>query len=198
MDTIGIDFGTSNSIAARSCGGVVRFANFPDGQSTNPTILYFPSDRKDFFIGNEGIETYFQDLENGKSGGRLMFSIKTLLADAKFDHTLVHKHGQLTAAELCGHFLLKLKLRAENHFNSKFKRVILGRPVDFSEAAISRLSDAAKFAGFKTVEFVLEPLAAVATYESKSASGELVFVIDLGGGTSDMCVVEVSRKIRWN
>lgn len=87
MATIGMDFGTSNSLAALVEKDVVNFVRFPDGKGSNPTILYFPPRGKQYFIGNEGIGRHFDDLDEGKTGGRLMFSIKSLLQDAKFDHT---------------------------------------------------------------------------------------------------------------
>jgi hypothetical chaperone protein len=197
MNTIGIDFGTSNSVAVISSGDGVRFAEFPDGRIGNPTVIYFPGNRRDYYIGAEGIDTYFDDLEHGLTGGRLMFSIKTLLPDEKFDHTLVSKHGHLAPSDLCGRYLLKLKAMAEAQFERDFDRAVLGRPVDFSDFAVDRLEKAARIAGFKEVEFVLEPLAAAAAYKSESVSPELVFVVDLGGGTSDTCIVEVNREQRF-
>ena len=197
MNTIGIDFGTSNSVAA-VCEGddVVRFAEFPDGRIGNPTVIYFPGNRRDYYVGRDGIDTYFEDLEHGLTGGRLMFSIKSLLPDVKFDHTLVSKHGHLTPSDLCGRYLFKVKTLAETQFGLTFDRVLLGRPVDFSDFAVGRLEAAARIAGLDEVDFVLEPLAAAAAYTSESGSPELVFVVDLGGGTSDTCIVEVTRERR--
>src|SRR6185295_5747066 len=128
----------------------------------NPTVIYFPANRREFYIGAHGIETYFDDLEHGIKDGRLMFSIKTLLPDEKFDHTLVAKHGRLTAADLCARYLIKLRELAEAQFERKFEKVVMGRPVDFPEIAVARLDEAAKTAGFREVDFVLEPLAAAA------------------------------------
>ena len=196
MNTIGIDFGTSNSVAVISDGGELKFVEFPDGRIGNPTVIYFPVNRRDYFIGSHGIETYFDDLEHGLKGGRLMFSIKSLLPDAKFDHTLVANRGHLTPSDLCGGYLFKLKALAESQFERTFDKVVLGRPVDFSDFAVDRLSGAARIAGFREVDFVLEPIAAAAAYASTSDSPELVFVVDLGGGTSDTCIVEVTKEQR--
>lgn len=198
METIGIDFGTSNSLAALAQNGVVHFAKYPDGKSSNPTVLYFPPRGKEFFIGNDGIDHHFDDLDEGRMGGRLMFSIKSLLQDAKFDHTTVTGHGQMTASDLVSYFIRKLKALAEIEFDRRFDRVVLGRPVDFSENAIERLRSAAVGAGFKEVVFCLEPVAAAISYESTVKERELVCVVDLGGGTSDICIVEVSPENRLN
>ena len=196
MKTIGFDFGTSNSLAARVQNGVVEFAQFPDRKDANPTVLYFPPRGKNYFIGNEGIDHHFEDLEESGGSGRLMFSIKSLLQDAKFDHTLVARHGRLTAANLVSYFIRRLKEYAEKDFQQTFERVVLGRPVDFSDNAIDRLQSAGLEAGFKEVIFCLEPVAAAIAYETTIAERELVCVVDLGGGTSDICIVEVSPANR--
>lgn len=194
MQFIGIDFGTSNSLAALFKNEEMNFVKFPDGGISNPTILYFPARSKQHRIGNDAVESYLHDLEEGGIGGRLMLSIKTLLPEANFDYTIVAGHGRMTAEDLAAKFLSALKRMAEEQFSSKFGGVVLGRPVQFSDFAISRLEKAAKIAGFEKVVFWLEPVAAALAYERTTRSDELVCVVDLGGGTSDICVIETSPK----
>lgn len=192
MHYIGIDFGTSNSLACLFENRRIEFLKYPDENISNPTILYLPAKTKEFYIGNEAVEHYLSQIEENGIGGRLMLSIKTLLPDAKFDHTLVAGHGRLTAEDLAARFLLKLRQMAERQFSRQFEGVVLGRPVDFSALAIERLEKAARAAGFKEVVFWLEPVAAAMAYEMTSATDELICVVDIGGGTSDVCVVETS------
>lgn len=192
MAFIGIDFGTSNSLAALGKSGSVVFVRFPDGNPSNPTVLYFPEKTRQFFIGTDGIERYLHTLEEGEHAGRLMLSIKSLLPDAKFDHTTVAGHGRQAPEDLVGKFIIKLKELAEKQFGETFEGVVLGHPVDFSELAIQRLEWAARIAGFKEIVFRLEPVAAAMAYEMTTSEDELVCVVDIGGGTSDICVIETS------
>ncbi len=192
MNYLGIDFGTSNSLASLASANRIEFVKYPDGNIGNPTILYLPAKEKQFYIGNEAVERYLHHLEEGGIGGRLMLSIKTLLPDAKFDHTTVVGHGRMTAEDLVARILKTLKQRAEQQFSRVFNGVVLGRPVDFSELAVNRLEKAARIAGFETVVFWLEPVAAALAYELTATRDELICVVDLGGGTSDICVVETS------
>lgn len=192
MRYIGIDFGTSNSLASLVVNDQIEFVHYLDGNISNPTILYFPEKSKQVYIGNEGVERYLANLEESGLGGRLMLSIKTLLPDAKFDYTLVTGHGRLSSEDLAAKFLSQLKLMAERQFAGHFDGVVLGRPVDFSELAIRRLENAARAVGFKEVVFWLEPVAAAMAYELTSTKEELVCVVDIGGGTSDICVIETS------
>lgn len=199
MNFLGIDFGTSNSLACRVNDGRVEFARFLDGGTSNPTVIYFPDKRgRQYFIGNDGIGRYLHDLEEHEAAGRLMLSIKSLLPDAKFDYTTVVGHGQQTPQDLVGKFLIKLRELAERQFGLTFEGVVLGRPVDFSELAVERLRKAAEIAGFREVVFWLEPAAAAAAYEITAERDELVCVVDIGGGTSDICVIETSPRRTFN
>ena len=195
MDYIGIDFGTSNSLASLVTDGRVEFVKFPDGGISNPTILYFPEKSKQHYIGSDGVYRYLAHLEeNPQTAGRLMLSIKTLLPEANFDHTTVVGFGRQTAEDLVARFLSVLKRYAEEQFGRKFDGVVLGRPVHFSELAVTRLENAARQVGFREVVFWLEPVAAALGYETKTTADELVCVVDLGGGTSDICVIETSPR----
>lgn len=194
MNFIGIDFGTSNSLASLFENNKFEFVNFPDGNISNPTILYFPAKEKQYYIGNAGIERYLHHLENNEVAGRLMLSIKSLLPDASFDYTVVAGQGRQTADDLVAKFLVKLKELAEKQFSRIFDGVVLGRPVHFTELAVSRLKNAAEAAGFKETIFWLEPVAAALAYETSLTKDELVCVVDIGGGTSDICVIETSNS----
>ena len=192
MKYIGIDFGTSNSLASVVSNGAIEFVRYPDGRPSNPTMLYFPNKSKQYSIGAEGIARYLADLEAHESAGRLMLSIKSLLPEASFDYTTVAGFGRQTAADLAARYLAVLKSYAEKQFAEKYDGVILGRPVNFPELAVERLRAAAEQAGFREIVFWLEPVAAALAYELTSAREELVCVVDLGGGTSDICVVAAS------
>ena len=192
MEYIGIDFGTSNSLASLAINNQIQFVNFPDNAISNPTILYFPAKAKQYYIGTDAVERYLSHLEDNESAGRLMLSIKSLLPEANFDHTTVVGFGRQTAEDLVSKFLAKLKELAEKQFSRQFEGVVLGRPVNFSALGVARLEKAARIAGFKRVVFWLEPVAAALAYELTTTEAELVCVVDVGGGTSDVCVIETS------
>lgn len=194
MQFIGIDFGTSNSLAALYQNKQIKFVEFPDGKTGNPTILYFPVKSKQHYIGNDAVYRYLSNLEKSGEAGRLMLSIKTLLPEANFDYTTVVGFGRQTAEDLAARFLSILKQSAEIQFAQKFDGVVLGRPVDFSALALERLENAARQVGFKRVIFWIEPVAAALAYEMTATRDELICVVDLGGGTSDVCVIETSPQ----
>jgi hypothetical chaperone protein len=194
MNYIGIDFGTSNSLASLYRNGRIEFVKFPDGNFSNPTILYFPTKSKQHSIGNDAVYRYLSHLEENLDAGRLMLSIKTLLPEANFDYTTVVGFGNQRAEDLAARFIGVLKQYAEAQFGVEFEGAVLGRPVNFSALAVERLERAARQAGFKEVVFWLEPVAAALAHEITTAADELVCVVDLGGGTSDVCVIETSPQ----
>lgn len=196
MSIIGIDFGTSNSLAAIVRNGAVKLVEF-DGLKSTPTVLFFPEvsllkkSGRNYFFGRKAIEERYDE----DNYGRLVFSFKGLLADHSFDGTLVSGHGRFTAEMFCSYFLSKIKAVAEEQFNEKFESVVLGRPVEFDELAATRLRNAAIEAGFKQVYFQMEPIAAALSYEktlTPDDGEQIVFVCDIGGGTSDYAVVRLS------
>lgn len=199
MNYIGIDFGTTNSLAAIRNNGMTEILEF-QGYKSTPTVLFFPDQKhwtskyeQPYYVGHNAIERRFIDGESG----RLLFSFKGLLADKTFDSTIIQGYGQFTAEKLCGFFLKKMKTAAESFFEKEFSGVVLGRPVEFSELAVNRLEEAARVAGFKNIRFQLEPIAAGLNFEQslKIEDGEkLVFICDIGGGTTDYSILRISSK----
>ena len=104
-------------------------------------------------------------------------------------------------------YLLHLKRRAEAAAGGPLRRVVMGRPVRFVDDDSTRdaqaqatLADAARRVGFEEVHFQFEPIAAAFDYEQACRREERVLVADIGGGTSDFCVVRVgpARRERPN
>lgn len=126
--------------------------------------------------------------------GRLIQSIKTALRSSSYEGT--HFFGKFyTIEELIALLLRHVRAQAEKYLGQKLERVIIGRPVTFSnDAEIDRIAEdrirtAAQMAGFTDILFVPEPLAAAAFYLEKPPVDETIFVFDFGGGTLDMTVL---------
>jgi hypothetical chaperone protein len=100
--------------------------------------------------------------------------------------------------------LRDLREKAELQFGTTIRSAVVGRPVHFVGAeteaddsyAESRLKSAFQLAGYESVEFELEPVAAAHYYESTLAHDELILIGDFGGGTSDFSLVRVGPAIR--
>jgi hypothetical chaperone protein len=97
-----------------------------------------------------------------------------------------------------------IKARAQAQLQDTIDHAVIGRPVNFQGAnaensnrqAIDILSLAAKRAGFRSVEFLYEPLAAGLDFESRLTQNKTVLVVDIGGGTSDCAMVRMGPDHR--
>ncbi len=106
--------------------------------------------------------------------------------------------------ELIARILSDLREKAERQFATSVKHAVVGRPVHFvgSETheddlyAQERLEKALRLAGFDSVSFEMEPVAAAHYYESTLDHDELILIGDFGGGTSDFSLVRVGPGIR--
>ena len=206
--TFGIDFGTSNSALSVHRNGIVEVIPVDSDESGAEllrSVLYF-TEEEEIFVGQEAIRHYVDD----GAIGRFMQSIKTFLPNTNFDSTEIFGK-RYTIDDLVSIILRRLKARGETHVGCSVDSVVLGRPVIFSTdsakdaVAQQRLEKAARKAGFKTIWFQYEPIAAALTFEATLKSGEerIVLIGDFGGGTSDFTIIRTkgggfSREDRKN
>ena len=129
------------------------------------------------------------------SPGRLFQSLKSQLRHGSFRGTEVFGETYLIEA-LVATILRRLKEAADETADEEIETVVIGRPVRFSRSpegdalAARRLRTAAGLAGFKGVTFFYEPVAACVEYAIAGNTKERLMVVDIGGGTCDVCVME--------
>ncbi len=207
--TIGIDFGTTNSsIALANGSGTVELARFSElGSPTNSyrSLLYMEQVKErgvntlKSWSGPDGIERYL----SADGNGRLMQSLKSFLSSRSLHGTEVFGRRH-TLVSLIARMLRDLREKAEDQFGVEIRTAVVGRPVQFVGAesegdtkyAEHRLREAFREAGYESVDFELEPVAAARYYESKLDRDELILIGDFGGGTSDFSLIRVGPTIR--
>jgi hypothetical chaperone protein len=128
--------------------------------------------------------------------GRLLQFIKTALRSEKYHGTQVFER-YYNLSDIIAAYLKNLKKRAETLLGEEIQGVTIGRPVKFSQnteqdhKAQNTLLEAAMEAGFKQVDFELEPVAAALYYEFTLTRPENVLVFDFGGGTLDLTIMRL-------
>lgn len=190
----GIDFGTSNSVIEVFDSATGRVVTEDGLEKSIESAIFFPEgNREKYFLGKQAIHQY---VASGMKG-RLIKSIKSALPEPSLGTLSIY--GKKVKIELLiSYFLEHLKATCDVHFGVDVKRVVLGRPSVFSPEpakdalAVKRLAAAAKLAGFEEVEVLREPIAAAIHYEEALRTPKTVFVGDLGGGTSDFCIMQLS------
>lgn len=191
---LGLDFGTSNTVASLVVDGRPRTLAL-DRVAADPrlfrSVLFFPEEGATLF-GAAGIGAYLDAAD-----GRLLQSLKTFLPVRSFTSTSVRGRN-FTLQGLIALFLRAVRDAAKAELGEPVTRVVLGRPARFSEEAEvdgfaeARLLAAAKEAGFEEVVFRIEPLAAALDHEARLDHDELVLTGDFGAGTSDFTVMCLS------
>lgn len=196
MAACGFDFGTSNSAVALPDGSVVRIDHTAPEPRLMRTVLFFPEDTPETLAGHEAIERYQED-----NAGRFIQSMKTWLPASSFTRTQM-RGRTLTLEDLIAVFLRRVRTTVTEQIGTPFSEVVLGRPARFSvdptvdAFAENRLRKAAEIAGFESIRFVIEPIAAALAYEATLTHDEVVLVADFGAGTSDLTVMRLGPSLR--
>ena len=206
--SIGIDFGTTNSSIALARSGTVELVSFPTAGGTTESfrsVLYLEQ-RKHAgrtqikgFTGPQAIENYLE----AEHKGRLIQSLKSYLTSRTLSGTEVFGR-RYSVEDLISRILTDLRLNAERQFERPIRHATVGRPVRFVGAesdeddafAVERLRRAFLHAGFESVVFEMEPIAAAYAYESTLDHDELILIGDFGGGTSDFSLLHVGPGVR--
>lgn len=204
--TIGIDFGTTNSVVAAAdptTGAVlVQFAVEGGEITTFRSALSFQfhaaegGGRPERLVeaGPWAIEAYVDDPHET----RFIQSFKTFAASAAFTETRIHDR-RYTFEDLLAAFLLKLRHHAGAAMADLPPRVIVGRPVTFAGSrpdealALERYETAFRRLGFEEVRYAYEPVGAAFYFARTLQQDATVLVADFGGGTSDFSIIRFER-----
>jgi hypothetical chaperone protein len=191
---IGIDFGTSNTSIGYSGPQGVRLIELEPAATSIPTAVFYGLASGEYAIGAEAVAAY----ETGEEG-RLMRSIKSVLGSSLIDETTDVGRRRLPFRDVIAHFLRRVIARAEAETGERVESVVQGRPVSFNDrdADLDRraqaiLESCLHEAGVVHVEFLDEPVAAARSVSFPAGREKLVFVVDIGGGTSDFSVVRIA------
>jgi hypothetical chaperone protein len=186
----GVDFGTSNSVIALCSDENPVPVTFRE-----PSLIYFPDDPESTAVRYCGAEALDRYVADGMSG-RFFQSIKTILPDPTFTHTMINRK-RFSAEDLVAVMLRYLRNIMEERSQTTIRKAVIGRPARFAvdpereQIAQDRLLAATQQAGYDEVHFEFEPVAGAHSYVSRSRGESLVFVADHGGGTSDFTVMRL-------
>jgi len=149
------------------------------------------------FLGAEAFDHYLDD----PGEGYFVKSPKSFLGAGGLRVEFVQIFEDIVTAMMQG-----IKQRAERSLGQSISRAVIGRPVNFqglntehsNRQAIDILSMSASRAGFKSVEFLYEPIAAGLDFEARLSDNKTVLVVDIGGGTTDCAMVNMGPAHRDN
>ncbi|MSP90415.1 MAG: molecular chaperone DnaK [Myxococcales bacterium] len=204
---IGIDLGTTNSVVAIMEGGVPVVVANQEGGRTTPSVVAW-NDKGEILVGQIALRQAVVNSSN------TVYSVKRLMGrkftEAKAEqHRLPYKveaaengdahvrvkDRRMSPPEISAKVLAKLKQAAENYLGEPVTQAVITVPAYFNDSQRNATKDAGKIAGLDVLRIVNEPTAAALAYGLDKKKDEVVAVFDLGGGTFDISVLEVSNEL---
>ncbi|PIP33382.1 molecular chaperone DnaK [Candidatus Falkowbacteria bacterium CG_4_10_14_0_2_um_filter_48_10] len=203
---LGIDLGTTNSAMAIIEGGKPKIIENAEGARTTPSIVAI-SKTGERLVGQAAKRQAVTNPEN------TIFEMKRLIG-RRFDEaevqrdqkTMPYKISQsgegikilmggkeYTPQEISAMVLGKLKADAEARLGEKITEAVITVPAYFNDAQRQATKDAGKIAGLEVKRIINEPTAAALAYGFEKKKGQQIAVYDLGGGTFDISILDVSE-----
>jgi len=203
---IGIDLGTTNSCVAVYEGGEAKIIPNKDGKNTTPSVVAF-TDKGEVLVGDPAKRQAITNPNKTISSikrimGLMMSEENAKAAHDKVTYNIVDKDGMAavdvagkiyTPQEISAKILSKLKEDAEAYLGSTVTDAVITVPAYFNDAQRKATKDAGTIAGLNVLRIINEPTASALAYGLDSKNDENVLVYDLGGGTFDVTVLEISE-----
>ncbi|MCD1146851.1 molecular chaperone DnaK [Peptoniphilus sp. KCTC 25270] len=183
---IGIDLGTTNSAVAVMEGGEATIIPNIEGNRTTPSIVAFTKDGERLV----GETAKRQAITNPD---RTISSIKRHMGT---DHKVSIDGKDYSPQEISAMILQKLKADAESYLGESVTEAVITVPAYFTDSQRQATKDAGRIAGLDVKRIVNEPTAAALAYgEDKNDEASTVMIYDLGGGTFDVSILELSDGV---
>lgn len=184
---IGIDLGTTNSCVAVLEGGEPVVIPNSEGARTTPSVIGFAKDGERLV----GQVAKHQAVANPD---RTVISIKREMGT---DHKVKIDDKQYSPQELSAMILSKLKADAESYLGGKVTEAVITVPAYFTDAQRQATKDAGRIAGLDVKRIINEPTAAALAYglDKIKEGTQKIFIYDLGGGTFDISILEISEGV---
>jgi molecular chaperone DnaK len=205
---IGIDLGTTNSCVSIIDGNKTKVIENSEGDRTTPSYVAFTDD-------NETLVGQSAKRQAVTNPSNTLYAIKRLIG-RKFDEDAVQKDinlvpyaiikntngdawveangKKIAPPEVSAKILMKMKQTAEDYLGSEVKEAVITVPAYFNDSQRQATKDAGKIAGLDVKRIINEPTAAALAYGlDKNTNEKKVVVYDLGGGTFDVSIIEMTK-----
>ena len=208
---IGIDLGTTNSCVAVMEGSNPKVIENSEGMRTTPSIVAFTDDNRrlvgitakrqavtnslnTFYATKRLIGRKFDDKETQRDIKTLSYKVvKSTNGDA---WVMTSKGEKYSPSQIGAFVLTKMKETAEEYLGKPVKEAIITVPAYFNDSQRQATKDAGKIAGLEVKRIINEPTAAALAYGmDKLQNNKTIAVYDLGGGTFDISILELSSGV---
>lgn len=208
---VGIDLGTTNSVVAVMEGGEATVVTTSEGGRLAPSVVAFNKNgerlvgqtaKRQATINPENtvfsvkrfIGRRYEDAETKSEQERVPYRIETgPRGDVRINIPFSGK--SYTPQEVSAMVLGKLKKDAEDFLGQPVTKAVITVPAYFNDSQRQATKDAGKIAGLDVLRIINEPTAAALAYGLEKQDDETILVFDLGGGTFDVSILEVSEGL---
>ncbi|URE08910.1 Heat shock 70 kDa protein [Musa troglodytarum] len=207
-DVIGVDLGTTNSCVAVMDGKSPKVIENAEGARTTPSIVAF-NPKGELLVGTPAKRQAVTNPTNTLFGAKRLIGrrfddpqtqkeltmVPYKIVKAPNGDAWVEMNGQQYSPSQIGAFVLtKMKETAEAYLGKSVSKAVITVPAYFNDAQRQATKDAGRIAGLEVLRIINEPTAAALSYGMNSKEG-LIAVFDLGGGTFDVSVLEISNGV---
>ena len=182
---IGIDLGTTNSCVCVMEGGEPAVIPNAEGSRTTPSVVAF-SRTGERMVG---------DLAKRQTVTNHERTICSIKRDMGSDRKVNIDGKRYTPQEISAMVLQKLKADAESYLGGPVTEAVITVPAYFTDAQRQATKDAGKIAGLDVKRIINEPTAAALAYGMDKEESQKIMVYDLGGGTFDVSILEISDHV---
>jgi molecular chaperone DnaK len=206
---LGIDLGTTNSAMAYVVGGKPVIVENAEGKRTTPSVFFYNAKDESTTIGeiakrNSVLNPEDTFYEVKRFIGR-SFGDKEVQSDIKLMPFMVKDVGgkirvatkngkEYSPEQISAAILRKLKTDAEAKLGQPITEAVITVPAYFDDSQRQATKDAGEIAGLKVLRIINEPTAAALAYGFEKGHDEKILVYDLGGGTFDVTVLDISQE----
>ena len=181
---IGIDLGTTNSVVSVMEGGEPLVITNPEGSRITPSVVGFTKD-------GQRLVGQLAKRQAVSNPDRTIASIKRHMGETNYKVNIDGK--DYTPPEISAMVLQKLKADAEAYLGETVTQAVITVPAYFNDSQRQATKDAGKIAGLEVLRIINEPTAAALAYGLDKDKDETILVFDLGGGTFDVSILELSE-----
>ncbi|XP_016449946.1 heat shock 70 kDa protein, mitochondrial [Nicotiana tabacum] len=207
-EIIGIDLGTTNSCVAVMEGKNPKVIENAEGSRTTPSVVAF-NQKGELLVGTPAKRQAVTNPTNTVFGTKRLIGrrfddpqtqkemkmVPYKIVRAPNGDAWVEANGQQYSASQIGAFILtKMKETAEAYLGKSINKAVITVPAYFNDAQRQATKDAGRIAGLDVQRIINEPTAAALSYGMNNKEG-LVAVFDLGGGTFDVSILEISNGV---
>lgn len=179
---IGIDLGTTNSCVAVMEGGEPVVIANAEGNRTTPSVVAYKNGER--IVGEAAKRQAITNPDN------TVMSVKRHMGT---NHKEIMEGKEYTPEQISAMILQKLKADAESYLGETVTQAVITVPAYFNDSQRQATKDAGKIAGLEVLRIVNEPTAAALAYGMEKSEDQTVLVFDLGGGTFDVSILELSE-----